>query len=277
MKKLISLLAMIFAVGALCASAEKTLPKADIEVVYDYTFINPNGKIRTEQATLLTGSEMSKYFNRRSEWVDSMESTPRGRAEMKLMINQAVSSYIGGNKNVDMPHRRPIRHYAVKSLKDGKMRFYDSAGTGLYYYDEPLGELQWTVGDSTKTVLGYECVQASADYHGRTWTAWFTPDIPVSDGPWKLHGLPGLILEAADSTGSYSFTATGLQKSIETIHPPYRRKEYDKAKRKDIYKMQISFMINPFGGMTEDPSGNPITIKGIEAVDGYDFIETDYN
>lgn len=275
MQKLTFFLLMILAV-AVSASAEKVVPKADIEVVYDYSFINPSGKMRTEQTTLLANSGCSKYFNRRTEWADSMESTPKGRAEMKMMITQAAKAYLDGNHNVNMPQRRPIRHYAFKYTKDGKMRFYDGAGIGLYYYDEPLGGFQWTIGDSVKTVLGYECVQATADYHGRKWTAWFAPDIPVGDGPWKLHGLPGLILEATDSTGSYSFTATALQKSSEPILTPYLRKKYDKAKRQDIYKMQISFMINPFGGMTEDPSGNPITIKGIEAVDGYDFIETDY-
>lgn len=50
--------------------------------------------------------------------------------------------------------------------------------------------------DSTADVLGYECVMAESDYHGRRWRAWFSPDLPLPFGPWKLHGLPGLILKA---------------------------------------------------------------------------------
>ena len=55
-----------------------------------------------------------------------------------------------------------------------------------------------------------ECVEATANYRGRTWTAWFAPEIPVQDGPWKLCGLPGLILEAHDANSDYIFEATGL-------------------------------------------------------------------
>ena len=59
--------------------------------------------------------------------------------------------------------------------------------------------------------LGYDCIMATANYHGRNWNAWFTPEVPMNTGPWKLLGLPGLILEAVDSTGQHHFTANGIQ------------------------------------------------------------------
>lgn len=37
------------------------------------------------------------------------------------------------------------------------------------------------------------------------WTAWFTTELPISDGPYKFHGLPGLILKIYDKTNTYSF------------------------------------------------------------------------
>ena len=56
---------------------------------------------------------------------------------------------------------------------------------------------------------------ATSDFRGRRWTAWFATDIPVSDGPWKLGGLPGLILEAYDKGHQYTFTAVGLERVAE--------------------------------------------------------------
>ena len=64
--------------------------------------------------------------------------------------------------------------------------------------------------DESKEVIGYQCFRAVTDYRGRKWTAWFAPEIPIQEGPWKLCGLPGLILEAYDNNGEYHFEADGL-------------------------------------------------------------------
>lgn len=72
---------------------------------------------------------------------------------------------------------------------------------------DTYGGFNWNVGSETKVIEGYTCYKAEAYYRGRTWTAWFTPQIPVPFGPWKLLGLPGLILQAYDATGEVSFDA----------------------------------------------------------------------
>lgn len=41
---------------------------------------------------------------------------------------------------------------------------------------------------------------------------WYTLDLPYNDGPWKLSGLPGLIMKADDTKGDYSFTAISITK-----------------------------------------------------------------
>lgn len=42
-------------------------------------------------------------------------------------------------------------------------------------------------------------------FRGRVYTVWFTNEIPVSFGPWKLNGLPSVILEAQDETKTFMF------------------------------------------------------------------------
>ena len=65
-------------------------------------------------------------------------------------------------------------------------------------------------GDSV--IGGYACKKAVCELRGRKWTAWYTLDLPYSDGPWKLCGLPGLILAASESEGIYSFSFAGIEK-----------------------------------------------------------------
>ena len=145
----------------------------------------------------------------------------------------------------------------------------------------PIWEAHCWITDSTKNILWYECIKASTDYHGRRWEAWFAPEIPVQNGPWKLEGLPGLILEASDDGGKYTFTATGIQETTKPIIPVYRTDEYEKTDRKGFYKSKRAFIDNPLGSINSQlgggvrvsaNSGNPIFATS-EVVD---FIETDY-
>lgn len=62
-----------------------------------------------------------------------------------------------------------------------------------------------------KKVMGYKCRKARLKYEGREWIAWYPPpDLPISSGPWKFYGFPGLVLKAEDTTGTHRFEAYSL-------------------------------------------------------------------
>ncbi|MPN47574.1 hypothetical protein SDC9_195177 [bioreactor metagenome] len=72
------------------------------------------------------------------------------------------------------------------------------------------------IGSDTCRVLGYPCHKATTKFRGREYDAYFTQELPVNDGPWKLYGLPGLILEAKTSDGIFHVKAIGIQKIKNT-------------------------------------------------------------
>lgn len=80
-------------------------------------------------------------------------------------------------------------------------------------YSEPSG-MEWTLEDGDSTLLGYSCQKASTVYHGKKWTVWYTRDIAIPEGPWKLCGLPGLILNAKESNGDFIFNCIGVEKPV---------------------------------------------------------------
>ena len=106
-----------------------------------------------------------------------------------------------------------------------------------YLYEEELPSISWRIQDSVKTICGLPCRQAEGDFRGRRYTVFFAEDIPVSYGPWKLQGLPGLILEAYDSEGRIRFVAESIRPSEQMIWRakyPYihiTRKEYEQMVR----------------------------------------------
>jgi len=79
-----------------------------------------------------------------------------------------------------------------------------------FLYTDDYCNFNWEIHLHRKTILGYSCQKATTTFRGRTWEAWFTDEIPVSDGPWKFCGLSGLILEVSDSQKHCFFTCTGI-------------------------------------------------------------------
>ncbi len=223
-------------------SAKKEYPRAEIKIGYNCheTFVRGSEGIvqRDIPFILLANKEQAKFYNTKTEYKDSLESTPQGRAISHQLFNEAVKRY---SETKDESAMKNVVYqtflYIFRSVIDNQMTVYDRAGSLEYgYYTEPLGEIQWEISDSTKNVLGYDCVMATANYHGRDWTAWFTPDIPLQEGSWKLTGLPGLILEASESTGQHSFVATGLETSNQEIVPVYPYRQYDKMTRIEMLR-----------------------------------------
>lgn len=230
MKKIITSLTLCFV--AVVAMAQT---KADIIVGYECTNPNIRGQLVTSKMSLLASPTEAKYFNGLSLWVDSLKSTPEGKAQyMEILKKACMTVEPDGSTSWDL-RKGPTKKsytYVFTNLADETLTHYGKYGEDLGYYTEPLSEMQWTMAeDSTANVLGYECVMAECDYHGRHWKAWFTPEIPMSFGPWKLHGLPGLILKA-EANGGFSFVATGLEQTDRAMSPMYLKGDYSKVDRK---------------------------------------------
>lgn len=106
-----------------------------------------------------------------------------------------------------------------QNLPQGKMTILSVITPDRYVYTEDLNTISWILAEGTDTICGYPCRKATGTYGGRTWTAWYAEEIPVSFGPWKLAGLPGLILEATDSENIHRFTTISFRKAKTDIRP----------------------------------------------------------
>jgi GLPGLI family protein len=119
---------------------------------------------------------------------------------------------------------------------------------------------EWaSVDDSSATILGYECRMAVTNFKGRTWKAWFTEDIPFSLGPWKLTGLPGLILKAEDADGQFSFMAVGMKSVAQPIF--YTGSDYESTDSKSLNKLLYRYGVDPVGYITGNPN---VTVKVVD-------------
>ena len=280
MKRTFTVWASLLVVGLLYAQ------KAQLKVGYDYHYFDPRGIEKNEDFILLAGKDCAKFYNSQSQWLDSTRCTKKGeqwyvqqglvmmgelmnkpREEREAIIN---SSAIGHAVNL----------YVVR--KEEKFHVWDMVYHEYRKYAEPVEERDWAIlDDSTKTVLGYECMMATTEYHGRKWTAWFTPEVPMNAGPWKLLGLPGLILEAIDSTGQHHFSANGLQSVDVDIPKVYEPNSYEKTTRKNFLAL-CRYRYDNVQGMSDlhfggnGPRLSPEKIEYESGKKGFDLLETDY-
>lgn len=121
----------------------------------------------------------------------------------------------------------------------------DAIASMYYRVEEPTPEQQWSVGEQTREILGYTCRRADCEFRGRRYTAWFAEQIPVGAGPWKLHGLPGLIMAAADSEGEYTFEIVGLSEKQAPIE--YTDRKYIVTTREKYLRQKHLYVNDPLG------------------------------
>lgn len=103
-------------------------------------------------------------------------------------------------------------------------------------------QLDWTITNEKKTIKAIECKKAITQYGGRTYIAWFSPSIPISDGPYVFSGLPGLIIQVSDNQGWYNFEVTNIElnKSMRYWRPEsklFHRSYLEISRQKYIQKM----------------------------------------
>ena len=104
--------------------------------------------------------------------------------------------------------------------------------------------------------------RATCRFRGRNYEAWYTPEIPRSEGPWKLQGLPGLILKASDSRQHYTFVCTGIEKAGKEEAILFIGSEYEPISRKDLLRIHERFAADPIGYLKETSPGMQIIVKG---------------
>lgn len=239
---------------------------------------------------LLVGPKTSKYYEKVTDKYERIQSDPEIKAaynkEMELVFEKARAN--GGF--LEKPILSRVDALVIyTNYPEGKRTVQDAAFLDYYIYEDDLKPQQWTmVPDSVKTKLDYSCRKAVCTYRGRAYEAWYCPDIPVSLGPWKFSGLPGLIMSVRDTNGHYTFDISGLEKSnnpieyIEYITRKYTHTDRITFLRNHAKSAQIGivkYLQANAPASTTNNSGtndNGLTSQFVGGTAKYDLLERDY-
>lgn len=245
--------------------------------VYEYlTDTLPGEQQRKEDLLYLQiGAEYSKCYSYYTYQCDSLMSTPNGDKQWDIFLTEAIGKGLKGKQlHNAIPHRR-MSTTIYKNYPQGKITVTDFLLGQYYLYEDSLNSQEWNIeSDSVKIILDHECQKATCGFRGRQWTAWFALDVPISDGPWKFCGLPGLIMEVYDKGKQYYFCINGIQK-VNAIPITFGIqdkdfKHFQKTNRKDFLSSMYKYLKNR-NSINEASTGISLGIAD-EALK-YDLIE----
>lgn len=228
-KKLFTLIAIIstllIGINIQFVNAEIKLDKAFLRIVYAFTQENITRESllsRTDTMSLDIGSRYSEFYDVTAFAKDSLKKLvfqPGRVKSVSVIKNQQIAeSVINVNKFGDGNVFLPNSYISFTIYKDrDEKHIYtldkvsDMSETSIFL-DEEISPQEWTIDSDTCRILDYLCYRATTKFRGREYEVIFAPEIPINEGPWKLYGLPGLILAAKTSDGIFTFQAIGIQK-----------------------------------------------------------------
>lgn len=134
----------------------------------------------------------------------------------KGYVNKTSDGKDWDEKDTDVPlttwYQDTLGVVFFKDLEKKKLCTREFFHDAIYVTEEPrLPNITWQITSEKKSIGSFSCQKATTHFRGRNYTAWFTMDIPISNGPWKLQGLPGLILEATDDAEEVKFLFLSIE------------------------------------------------------------------
>ncbi|MBP1163762.1 MULTISPECIES: GLPGLI family protein [unclassified Chryseobacterium] len=200
---------------------------SELEVQYEYSFVrdttdtDPNHRFK-ELMLLDFNSKSSIFYSQ--QYAAAREAVKKATAAAQTSSNVEI-------KAAELPKYKV--GYSVYR-EDSKIYFTSNINRDFFTFENTY--LTWNTNyKDVKTILGYKCNKAITKFGNRVFTAWYTKDIPISEGPYRFKGLTGLVLEVSDKNKFHSFTAVGIVKKAVEIEPlqkgiPVTKEQYIKKR-----------------------------------------------
>lgn len=220
MKALCCFTFLCFSISLLYAQNERLF--YEYKVVKDSTQKN---KVSKEMMLLEVTNQGSVFYSYKKYKRDSTDiaEVRKGSMEGGRRIIGKTSHSLGENNN-----------RVSKTYPDYKVTLHTTIGEHYYRIPEER-KITWVLHPEKQKIGEWSAQKATANFAGRQWEAWYTDEIPIPEGPYKFHGLPGLIVKIEDSQKYHSFELKGISKitdNVATASEIYRPTEIELDRKK---------------------------------------------
>ena len=249
-------LLILFLLSCFISQEIKAEPiRFEIRYFVDFKNIKEKKDFHSDEMILEIGTKRTNFYSYwarlRAERMDSLQ-------KIGITDPWALQAHLG-----DIP-RSFFLHSIYTNYPEAGSRFvYCNHFTPIYY--EEKNEVQnWQLVDRDSVIMDYHCQMARCLYRGHNWTVWYATEIPLAAGPWKLVGLPGLILYAADENGCCTFEAVGIEKSSnrEMLNPKNNALKSTRKQDAELLKLRYTDVNEYLKRMGLSSGGKIVGIDG---------------
>jgi len=189
--------------------------------------------IKSETGVLYLSEDQSRYSSLGKAIKDSLEN----------MTNPVVMRMDEYNQMTD------FKYTIYKDYQDNELILAEKVFHYELKYKQDLKQIDWEIQPENKEILGFSVQKATGDFAGRNYIAWFAPELPFSDGPYKFSGLPGLILEISDLKNHYHFNLTAFQELANPVDKLLNLDNYKTVSQQELDQVRDDYNRDPIGTM----------------------------
>ena len=176
------------------------------EIKYAFKINNGASQVIVDCALLYnTTKNESTFINFGFNSIPKETETQRNGINGDLLVN--IDKY--DNNDGQKPEYQ--KYFQLDSLISHESVYGEKK---YFLISEKLPSFKWEILHDTLTILNQKTQKAKVKFRGRNYFAWFTTNIKISDGPYKFHGLPGLILKIESIDKKYSFEAYSIKLNV---------------------------------------------------------------
>ncbi|NRS93908.1 GLPGLI family protein [Frigoriflavimonas asaccharolytica] len=205
-----------------------------IKFTYDYK-LKLGDSITSQNVELYNENGKSYFYSDAKYKTDSILNDREKKMELT-----------GNKMNFKNLPNDELVYFLEKQNSTGQVDFFSNEFEKNLKYSEE-NKFDWILDDDGgKKILNYTVKKATIKKYGKTFIAWYCPDIPINDGPYKFYGLPGLIFEIYDIKFNHHFTLIGIEKGNIDINLLFRKQKFIEVDKKKYSDFRNQYKKDPF-------------------------------
>ncbi len=203
---------------------------------YVYTF-NERNKEEKAQMVLQVGDHIQRFSSMENYLIDSLALVFNNEPQ-----DTKVLSIKNREIRYQLKYKNDVRWVLYTNVQDGNRSITDRVFMDNFLTLEKDETPVWQLEEDQKVIGGRLCSKATATLYGRDWVVWYSENDTRPDGPWLLKGLPGVVVEATDSTGKFVFQLYKIERRATPIL--FNQRNYLQASRNDVLKAMRRYYDN---------------------------------